>query len=141
MKKNDVKWLRLSIELSKKCVPVSTAFCVGAVIVDTHGKLIATGFSRENDPRKHAEEIAIEKALQAKIKLAGSTIYSSLEPCGERLSGKKTCTQWIIETGIRRVVFGAYEPPVFVQGRGEELLKKAGIEVFFLETGDPLAIQ
>jgi pyrimidine deaminase RibD-like protein len=141
MKKKDMVFLHQAIELSKKCVPISTAFCVGAVIVDTHGKIITTGYSRETDQHKHAEEIAIEKAFQKKINLTGSTLYSSLEPCGERLSGRKTCVQWIIETGIKRVIFAVYEPPKFVKGKGEELLQKAGVETFFLETGDTIAIQ
>lgn len=132
MKQNDRKWLSLALELAKKCTPSPTAFCVGAVIINSQGQLISTGYSRETDPKKHAEEIAIEKALKAQHDLTNSTIYSSLEPCGERLSGKKTCVQWIIETGINRVVFAEYEPPTFVKGIGEELLKKANITVDFI---------
>lgn len=134
--KQDEKWLRLAIELSGRCIPVASAFCVGAVIVDSHGKEIATGYSRETADDKHAEEIAIEKAVQAQKNLAGSTIYSSLEPCGERLSGRKTCVERIIASGIKKVVFGSYEPEVFVKGEGEELLQKAGIETVFVETID-----
>jgi pyrimidine deaminase RibD-like protein len=122
----------MTLELAKECTHSPTAFCVGAVITDANGQLISTGYSRETDPKKHAEEIAIEKALKAQHDLTNSTIYSSLEPCGERLSGKKTCVQWIIETGINRVVFAEYEPPTFVKGIGEELLKKANIETFYL---------
>ena len=132
MKQSDSKWLSLALELAKKCTPSPTAFCVGAVIISSKGQLISTGYSRETDPKKHAEEIAIEKALKAKHNITNSTIYSSLEPCGERLSGKKTCVQWIIETGINRVVFAEYEPPTFVKGIGEELLKKANITVDFI---------
>ena len=140
-KNNDNDWLRLAVTLSKKCIPTSTAFCVGAVIVDADGNKITTGYSRETDSHKHAEEIAIEKALHAKINLAGSTIYSSLEPCGERLSGRKTCAQLIIEIGIKRVVFAAYEPSKFVKGEGAEFLQKADVEVVFIETGDAIDIQ
>lgn len=134
MKQNDHKLINLTLELAKKCTPSLTAFCVGAVIINSKGQLISTGYSRETDPEKHAEEIAIEKALKAQRKLTNSTIYSSLEPCGERLSEKKTCVQWIIETGITRVVFAEYEPPIFVKGKGEELLKKANIMVDFISS-------
>ena len=132
MNKNDSKWLKLALKLAKKCTPSATAFCVGAVLIDAQGRLISTGYSRETDPKKHAEEIAIEKALKTKDSLAKTTIYSSLEPCGQRLSGRKTCVQWIIETGINRVVFAKYEPPIFVKGEGEELLKKANVTVHFI---------
>jgi pyrimidine deaminase RibD-like protein len=141
MKTIDKKWLHEAILLSKKCIPVATAFCVGAVIVDAQGNKIASGYSRETDPHKHAEEIAIENAIKVKSNLADATLYSSLEPCGDRLSGRKTCTERIIETGINRVVFAAHEPSTFVTGKGEEILKKAGIEVLFLETGDVIDIQ
>lgn len=132
MKKTDADWLRLAIALSKKCTPIRTAFCVGAVIVDENGEKISTGYSRETEQNKHAEEIAIKKALNVHINLTGATIYSSLEPCGERLLGKKTCVQWIIETGIKQVVFAAYEPSKFVEGRGYELLKEASIESIYI---------
>jgi pyrimidine deaminase RibD-like protein len=133
MKQSDSHWLHAAHSLSKKCIPNATAFCVGAVIVDKNGNEIGTGYSRENGDRKHAEEIAIEKVLSEKEKLMGATLYSSLEPCGERLSGKKTCVERIIESGITRVVFGAYEPSTFVTGEGEEFLKRAGIETRFVE--------
>ena len=132
MTHNDKKWLHFAITLSKECSPIPTAFCVGAVIVDVKGNVVSTGYSRETDLHKHAEEIAIEKALQAEINLSDSVLYCSLEPCGERLSGRKTCTEWIIESGIKRVVFAAHEPTVFVEGKGEELLKQKGIKVDFI---------
>lgn len=132
MKQNDHKWLSLTLELAKKCPPTQTAFSVGAVIINPQGQLVSTGYSRETDPKKHAEEIAIEKALKAKHNLTNCTIYSSLEPCGERLSGKKTCVQWIIETGIKRVVFAEYEPPTYLKPQGEKILKKSNITVDFI---------
>ena len=142
MKNNDdITWLQKTRELSKKSPLVSDAFSVGAVIVDEAGKEIATGYSRETDPHKHAEEIAIEKALEGKKNLKDCTLYTSLEPCGQRLSGRKTCVQHIIETGIKRVVFGEYEPPVFVKGEGQELLQKAGVETFFVETKQEATLQ
>ena len=39
----------------------------------------------------------------------GGTIYSSLEPCGERSSSNKTCTLRIVEAGIKKVVFALKE--------------------------------
>lgn len=142
MKKNDdKKWLKVAVTLSKKAPPTNTAFCVGSVIVDQNGNEITTGYSRENGPHKHAEQTAIEKAKKAKIDLTGCTLYSSLEPCGERLSGRKPCVDRIVEAGIKRVVFGNYEPSVFVKAKGEELLKRAGIETVFIESGQVIILQ
>ena len=89
MKHDDKKFLQLAATLAKKCTPIATAYCVGAVMVDGNGEIISTGYSREDDRHKHAEEIAIKKALLVRKDLKDSTLYSSLEPCGERLSGKK----------------------------------------------------
>jgi pyrimidine deaminase RibD-like protein len=138
MKMDDKEWLLQTLALSKKCIPTATAFCVGAIIVDNKGSIVSTGYSRENDPHKHAEEIAIEKALEKKVNLKEMTLYSSLEPCGERLSGRKTCTEWIIQNRIKRVVFGAHEPAIFVKGKGEEILKHANVETIFLDIGNPV---
>ncbi|WP_084370222.1 deaminase, partial [Microbispora sp. ATCC PTA-5024] len=122
--------------LARKCPPSTTAFSVGAVIVDAEGNEISRGYSRETDPRVHAEEAALAKlGTIDKTRLKGSTIYSTLEPCSERRSRPRTCTQLIIEAGIPRVVVAWREPSLFVADcQGVELLTSHGIEV--LEVSD-----
>ncbi|WP_414626017.1 hypothetical protein [Microbispora rosea] len=57
---------------------------VGAVIVDAADNGISRGYSRETDPRVHAEEAALAKlGTIDKARLKGSTIYSTLELCSE----------------------------------------------------------
>ncbi|MFI7624662.1 deaminase [Microbispora rosea] len=127
----DRQWLIVAIELARKCPPSTTAFSVGAVIVDAEGNEISRGYSRETDPRVHAEEAALAKlGTIDKARLRGSTIYSTLEPCSERRSRPRTCTQLIIEAGIPRVVIAWREPSLFVADcQGVELLASQGIEV------------
>jgi diaminohydroxyphosphoribosylaminopyrimidine deaminase / 5-amino-6-(5-phosphoribosylamino)uracil reductase len=55
----DQHWLREAIKLSRYCPPSTTAFSVGAVLVAADGRVLSTGFSREWDPRDHAEEVAL----------------------------------------------------------------------------------
>ena len=63
-------------------------------------------------------------------RLAGATIYSTLEPCSQRNSRPRTCTQLIIASGIRRVVIAWREPSLFVADcQGVELLTQAGLDV------------
>src|SRR5262249_41565540 len=69
---------RGAIGLPRRCPPSRTAFAVGAVIVAADGTLLATGYSRESDPRDHAEEVALAKLDRADPRLAGATLYSSL---------------------------------------------------------------
>ncbi len=77
----DRAWLAQAIELSRRCPPSPSAFCVGAVVVAADGTVMATGYSRETSPHNHAEEAALAKIDPADPRLAGATLYSSLEPC------------------------------------------------------------
>jgi diaminohydroxyphosphoribosylaminopyrimidine deaminase/5-amino-6-(5-phosphoribosylamino)uracil reductase len=126
----DDRWMSLAIDLAGSCPPVAGAYSVGAVVVDAAGTVIATGYSRETDPVVHAEEAALAKLPAADPRLAGATLYSSLEPCSVRGSRPTTCTQLIIESGLRRVVIAWREPSLFVADcQGYELLTAAGVHV------------
>jgi diaminohydroxyphosphoribosylaminopyrimidine deaminase / 5-amino-6-(5-phosphoribosylamino)uracil reductase len=124
----DLHWLREAIELSRRCPPSPSAFSVGAILVSDAGQVIATGHSRERDPKDHAEEVALARAA-ADARLAGATLYSSLEPCLERASRPRSCAQLIAEAGIGRVVIAWLEPPVFVAGGGATALRGQGVTV------------
>jgi diaminohydroxyphosphoribosylaminopyrimidine deaminase / 5-amino-6-(5-phosphoribosylamino)uracil reductase len=126
----DEGWMRLAVELAWQCPPSRTAYSVGAVIVGADGAELSRGFSRENDPLVHAEESALGKLAPGEPRLAGATIYSTLEPCSQRKSRPRTCTQLIIASGIGRVVIAWREPGLFVADcRGYELLEQAGLDV------------
>jgi diaminohydroxyphosphoribosylaminopyrimidine deaminase/5-amino-6-(5-phosphoribosylamino)uracil reductase len=127
--RSDREWLLDAIELSRRCPPATGAYAVGAIIVDAAGRELVRAFSRETDPTDHAEESALAKLAAAGIAPAGATMVSSLEPCSTRRSHPRTCTDLIVESGLRRVVFALREPPVFVDCRGAELLAEAGLEV------------
>ena len=123
--------MRLAVSLARQCPPSDSAFSVGAVIVDTEGAELSRGFSREGgDPLVHAEEAALGKLSPGEPRLAGATIYSTLEPCSQRKSRPRTCTELIIAAGLRRVVIAWREPALFVaDGQGYELLSRAGLTV------------
>jgi pyrimidine deaminase RibD-like protein len=123
--------MRLAVSLAWQCPPSDTAFSVGAVIVDADGIELSRGFSREDgDPVAHAEEAALGKLAPGEPRLAGATIYSTLEPCSHRKSRPRSCTEMIIAAGLRRVVIAWREPALFVaDAQGYELLTGAGIAV------------
>jgi riboflavin-specific deaminase-like protein len=125
----DRAWLAQTIELSRRCPPSPSAFCVGAVVVAADGTVMATGYSREASPHGHAEEAALAKIDPADSRLAGATLYSSLEPCRVRASRPTPCAELIVAAGLRRVVTAWLEPPVFAPGGGAALLREAGITV------------
>ncbi|MGW2397966.1 deaminase [Kitasatospora sp. NPDC001664] len=128
--KTDLEWLARAVELSRKCPPSETAFSVGAVIVGADGEVLAEGYSRETAPHDHAEEAALAKLAVGDERLRGATVYSSLEPCGERASRPRTCAELIVAAGVPRVVVAWREPDLFVTAcQGTALLEAAGVEV------------
>jgi diaminohydroxyphosphoribosylaminopyrimidine deaminase/5-amino-6-(5-phosphoribosylamino)uracil reductase len=134
----DERWMRRAIDLAWRCPPSETAYSVGAVVVGADGGEVSWGFSREGDPLAHAEESALGKLAAGPDgtvgpRLAGATIYSTLEPCSQRKSRPRTCTELIVAARLRRVVIAWREPALFVaDARGAELLALAGLEVMEL---------
>jgi pyrimidine deaminase RibD-like protein len=125
----DRGWLEHAVALAWRCPPVTTAFSVGACIVDADGALLAEGWSRELDPLDHAEEDVLAKLGPGYRAAPGTTLYSSLEPCSVRASRPRTCTELILAARVPRVVFAWREPRVFVNCDGAERLAAAGVEV------------
>jgi len=124
----DAIQIEKTIELSKKCPKSKTAYSVGAILVTAEGKIFS-GYSRKTDPKNHAEEEVILKALKDGSKIENATLYSSMEPCSKRKSKNKSCLELIIENKIKKVVFAASEPKDFVDCEGEKVLKNAGVKV------------
>ena len=104
--KIDEKWMELALEeaaLSREAGEVP----VGAVIVRRE-ELLARAHNRPislHDPSAHAEILAIRRAAAAagNYRLAGTTLYVTLEPC-------IMCAGAIIHARIERLVFGAADP-------------------------------
>ncbi|MFH9067324.1 dihydrofolate reductase family protein [Streptomyces coeruleorubidus] len=130
----DHRWLALACELAAQCPPSDTAFSVGAVVVAADGTELARGHSREGgDPVVHAEEAALAKTDPADPRLAGATVYSSLEPCARRASRPAPCARLILDAGVRRVVTAWREPDTFVaEADGSGVLAAGGVEVVVL---------
>ncbi|MDN5932991.1 MAG: dCMP deaminase [Pseudonocardia sp.] len=124
---DDRQLLRRALTLAGRCPPSAT-FRVGALVVAADGPTIAEGGSGRRARRAPAEESARADAADDP-RLAGATIYSSLEPCSTRASRPASCTQLILDAGIPRVVYAWREPALFVDCEGDELLRAAGREV------------
>lgn len=125
----DRRWMRHAIDLSHLCPPSPRAFSVGAVIV-ADGQLVADGYSRETDDHVHAEEAAFSKVPAGDPRLSRAILYSTLEPCTQRASRPRTCSELILRAGIPRVVIAWREPSLFVANCiGVERLRTHGIEV------------
>lgn len=93
---------------------------IGAVIV-FKGEVIATGYNvRETvqSTLSHAELIAIQEANEkiGSWRLEDCTLYVTLEPC-------PMCAGAIVQSRIKRVVFGAFDPKAGCAGSLMNLLK------------------
>ncbi|KAJ2075430.1 hypothetical protein GGH13_000622 [Coemansia sp. S155-1] len=127
----DVELMKKAIEEGKRCTSVNTAYNVGAVIASgDKQKIISTGYSRQYPGNTHAEECALLAIANKKEKVPETSVmYTTMEPCSRRLSGKQSCVDRIIKSGIRLVYVGVREPPNFVQCTGVEELTKKGVKV------------
>ncbi|MBI4676836.1 MAG: bifunctional diaminohydroxyphosphoribosylaminopyrimidine deaminase/5-amino-6-(5-phosphoribosylamino)uracil reductase RibD [Elusimicrobia bacterium] len=96
---------------------------VGAVVV-ARGGCVGRGWHRKAGG-PHAEVFALE---EAGWRARGATIYVTLEPCST-WGRTGPCTERVISSGIRRVVFGVRDPHPKHQGAGTKVLRKAGIQV------------
>ncbi|WP_245158328.1 MULTISPECIES: bifunctional diaminohydroxyphosphoribosylaminopyrimidine deaminase/5-amino-6-(5-phosphoribosylamino)uracil reductase RibD [unclassified Brevundimonas] len=99
-----------------------------ACVIVKDGEVVAEAATADGG-RPHAEEQAVPAAGD---RARGSTAYVTLEPCGARSSGRRSCAHFLVEAGVARVVVACVDPSPFASGRGVERLRQAGLEV---ETG------
>lgn len=134
------------LELDKRYIQMATiwsenSYCqrrkVGALIVKDK-MIISDGYNGtpsgfenicedENKVTKpyvlHAEANAITKIARSNNSSDSATMYVTASPCIE-------CAKLIIQAGIKRVVYSEH----YRLEDGIELLKRAGIEVLFIES-------
>jgi tRNA(adenine34) deaminase len=112
MAASDETWMRRALALARRArdegeVPV------GALVV-LDGRVVGEGWNRPisaSDATSHAETEAIRAACREmrNYRLAGATLYVTLEPCA-------MCIGAIFHARIARVVFGAPDPKTGAAG-------------------------
>jgi tRNA(adenine34) deaminase len=109
---------------------------VGAVVV-RDGQVLATGFNQpiaNHDPTAHAEIQAMRAAanLLGNYRLAGCTLYVTLEPCA-------MCAGAIQHARIARLVYGARDPKTGACGSVVDLFGEARLNHHTVVNGGVLA--
>lgn len=102
---------------------VSPNPAVGCVIVGD-GRIVGRGWTQPGG-RPHAETEALRRAGAA---ARGATAYVTLEPCSHH-GETAPCAEALIGAGVARVVAATTDPDPRVDGRGLDMLRRAGIEV------------
>lgn len=96
---------------------------VGAVLARGE-EIIAVGH-HERAGTEHAEVVALRAAGEA---AKNATLYVTLEPCNHQ-GRTPPCVDFILQSGVSRVVVGCRDPNPHVEGGGVEVLQAAGVEV------------
>ena len=109
---------------------------VGAIVI-VNGEIVATGRNcsvGKSDPSGHAEIVALRAAgaNSGNYRLPDATLYVTLEPC-------VMCTGAIVQSRIKRVVFGAYDKKAGALGSVEDLSDSRAFNHRFEINGGVLA--
>lgn len=121
----DERYMAMALALARKGAGLTSPNPMVGAIVERDGKISGKGY-HEGPGKPHAEVIAIRETAG---KVAGSTLYTNLEPCCHTDKRTPPCTKEIIRAGIKRVVIAMEDPNPAVNGRGIQELTSAGIEV------------
>lgn len=128
---NDDRWMAAALALSERgrgrTAPNPN---VGCVIV-REGRVLARGWTQPGG-RPHAEAMALGHLASLpgrEARLAGATVYVSLEPCAHQSARGPACTDLLIAAGPARVIVALGDPDPRTNGKGIAALRKAGITV------------
>jgi tRNA(adenine34) deaminase len=132
---DDIDSMRLALAEAKSAAGEGE-IPVGAVVV-VNGEVVAAGRNcsvTNSDPSGHAEIVALRAAgaQQGNYRLPDATLYVTLEPC-------VMCTGAIVQSRIKRVVFGAYDKKAGALGSVEDLSDSRALNHRFEINGGVLA--
>ena len=100
---------------------------VGCMLVDARGEVLGRGHT-QGPGEDHAEIVAFRQARASGLTIAGSIMYSTLEPCS--FHGRTpACSRVIVDQGVGLLVYGMLDPNPRVDGVGAEILRAGGVEV------------
>jgi len=120
----DEKWMGVAVDLAKRAGNSTRPNPrVGAILVKG-GRIVGAGYHRKAG-LPHAE---IEAIQQAGVKAKGARLVVTLEPCSTH-GRTPPCTNRIVASGIRELVYGAGDVDRRNAGSAERILSRKKIRV------------
>ncbi len=118
---NQDEAMTIALEQARFSSEASGDVPVGAVVLDSKGRMVGIGSNRREllgDPVGHAEIVAIKSAARAlgQWRLDGCTLVVTLEPCA-------MCAGAIQQSRIAKVIFGAWDEKAGAVGSVMDLLR------------------
>ncbi len=150
-------FMLLAVEKASFSPPSPSKFCVGAVLANgVTGEVLSTGYSIElpgdmdgDLGSTHAEQCCFIKFAQqhtlpvahaeehiGQILPGNTVLYTTMEPCNARLSGRRTCCDRIValKDRLKTVYVGIREPNTFMANNdGKARLEREGIAFEMVE--------
>ena len=127
-------YMEYGLEQARQSPPGPTNFCVGAVFIDADkNEILSTGYSLElsdDEPtdsgtthaegcwlRKFARKHNLPEERLCEVLPKNTVMYTTMEPCNKRLSGKRNCVDRIMrfKDCIKVVYCGVKEPEDFIE--------------------------
>ena len=121
---SDHVFMRRAIALAAPRVGRTGANPAVACVIVKDGKVLSEAATADGG-RPHAEEQALTLAAG---EAGGATAYVTLEPCWARSRGEPSCSQRLVDAGVRRVVIACTDPSPLASSRGLQRLIAAGVE-------------
>ena len=122
----DRYWMRRALAAAERGLGATSPNPPAGAVLVKEGRMLAQGYhARAGAP--HAEVRAFD-SLDDPRAAGGATLYATLEPCSTH-GRTPPCTGVILESGVRRVVFGSIDPNPDHAGRAVTLLRGAGVDV------------
>jgi diaminohydroxyphosphoribosylaminopyrimidine deaminase/5-amino-6-(5-phosphoribosylamino)uracil reductase len=120
----DERWMNAALGFGRRGLGLTAPNpSVGALLVKD-GIVIGRGVTQPGG-RPHAEQRALDEAGGS---AHGATLYVTLEPCAHH-GLTPPCAEAIAAAGVARVVSALEDPDPRVAGKGNALMREAGIEV------------
>ncbi|PFH60980.1 hypothetical protein XA68_18453 [Ophiocordyceps unilateralis] len=132
--------MRQALNLASKSPAKPTNFRVGAILVRLDDDSVAAhGYTLECPGNTHAEECCLLKLAErhatteeglAQLMEVPHALYTTMEPCSNRLSGKLPCVERVLrqKSWIKDVYVGVTEPQTFVgENLSRQMLMDGGV--------------